>query len=101
MGEVQRPGLVEANPKYRRRPLARSLLFEFCDTRALRIIFTIYTRIHHKSLYHYTVRIESRGKVKEDDSGTNQKERKENNTSEIVITKVNLNLLSRVKRGET
>ena len=46
--------------------------------------------------------LESRERVKEDDSD-NQKERKENNASEIVIAKANLDLLSRVdvERGET
>ena len=52
-------------------------------------------RIYYKSPYHYTVRMKSRGKVKEDNSGTNQKERKATTpqASEIVITKVNLDLL--------
>ena len=95
-GEVQRStaGLVEANSKYRRQSLARSLLFK----PAIRDIFTVYIRIYYKSLYHYNVGLEGRENV-EDDSG-NQHERKENNASEIVITKVNLDLLSRIERGE-
>ena len=56
-------------------------------------------RIYYKSLYHYNVGLEGRENVEDDDSG-NQNERKENNASEIVITKVNLDLLSRIERGE-
>ena len=59
---------------------------------------SLLVRIYYKSLYHYNVGLEGRENV-EDDSG-NQHERKENNASEIVITKVNLDLLSRVECGE-
>ena len=79
-GEVQRPGLVEANPKYRKRSVARSLLFKPAITRALRDFFTVYIRIDYKSLYRYNVGLEGRENVKEDDNG-NQHERKENNAS--------------------